>query len=57
MGDMDDVDALMDAYEDGEVTDQELLAGAPRSWKSKLPPLGRTAGRSRMKAARSSPGK
>ena len=39
MGDESDIDDMEEAYEAGEVTDKELLAQAPKSWKSKLPAL------------------
>ena len=39
MGDESDIDDMKEAYEAGEVTDKDLLANAPKSWKSKLPAL------------------
>jgi hypothetical protein len=39
MGDMDDIEDMEASYKKGEVTDKELFDGAPKSWKSKLPPL------------------
>ncbi len=39
MGDESDIDDMEEAYENGEVTDSELLANAPKAWKSKLPAI------------------
>lgn len=39
MGDESDISDMEEAYESGEVTDKDLLAQAPKSWKSKLPAL------------------
>ncbi len=45
MGEMDDVERTRQAWVDGEVSDAELYANAPPSWRRLLPPVDASSSR------------